>query len=233
MVQVGRDLWRSSGLTLPQVTTQPCLGMLFLVLSHLQGTQVFPDIQTKSSVFNFVTSASCPVTWHHWKRLALSFSHTPFRYLYTLISSPEHSLFTQEVPAWTGRSLPPDICPNNSYSVILWATYHSKSIAKPHPLVPSILTSLKSLHWRLHHFLGQSIPLPDHSVCEEIIPDIQSKSPVEAVASCHITCHLRKEADPLLAPTSFQIAVREQWGLFTVFFSVAPLASTTPLSLVS
>ena len=57
-----------------------------LVTSHSQ--KVFPDVQREPPVFQFVPIASCPVTGYHWKGLALSSSHPPFRYLYTFMRSP-------------------------------------------------------------------------------------------------------------------------------------------------
>lgn len=72
-------------------------------------------------------------------------------------------------------------------------------------------TSLKYLQgWGLHHFPGKSIPMLDHTLCEEIIPDIQPKTPLtqlETFSLCPITCHLRKGTDTLLTATSSQIVV--------------------------
>ena len=43
---------------------------------------------TGPSVFQFVPTGPCPFTGHHWKSLAPSSLHYPFRYLYTLTRCP-------------------------------------------------------------------------------------------------------------------------------------------------
>lgn len=60
------------------------------------------------------------------------------------------------------------------------------------------------------HFPRQTLPMLDHALCEEILP----KSPIEtspgatgAIPLHLISCHLRKEANTLLAASSFQVVV--------------------------
>ena len=85
IVEVGRDLWRSSGPTtllkqghLEQVV-QDCVQTAFEYLQglhHLSGQpvpvlslphseKVFSDAQREPPVFQFVPTASCPVTGRH------------------------------------------------------------------------------------------------------------------------------------------------------------------------
>ncbi|KAK4823194.1 hypothetical protein QYF61_027203 [Mycteria americana] len=64
--------------------------------------------------------------------------------------------------------------------------------------------------WRLNHFPGQSVPMPDNSFSEVKFPNIQSKPPLvqlEAISSCPITRYLGEETDPHLSTTSFQVVV--------------------------
>ncbi|KAK4830892.1 hypothetical protein QYF61_013821 [Mycteria americana] len=74
-----------------------------------------------------------------------------------------------------------------------------------------IQTSFKYLQgWRLNHFPGQPVPMPDNPLGEEKFPNIQSKPPLaqlEAISSCPITCYLGEETDPHLSTTSFQVVV--------------------------
>ncbi|KAK4818862.1 hypothetical protein QYF61_020081 [Mycteria americana] len=61
--------------------------------------------------------------------------------------------------------------------------------------------------WRLNHFPGQPVPVPDNRFSEEIFPNILSKLPLvqlEAISSCPITCYLGEQIDTHLATTSFQ-----------------------------
>ena len=87
LAEVGRDVWRSSGLTpllkqghlemvaqdhaqmafeylqgwrLHNLTGQPVP-----VLSHPHGEKVFPDVQREPAVFQFVPIASCSATGNH------------------------------------------------------------------------------------------------------------------------------------------------------------------------
>jgi len=85
VVEIGRDLWRSSGpaCLLRQSHLEPvahdhvqmafeylqgwrlrsCPGQA--VLSHIRNGRVFADVQTEPPVFRFVPVVSCPVTGHH------------------------------------------------------------------------------------------------------------------------------------------------------------------------
>lgn len=59
-------------------------------------------------------------------------------------------------------------------------------------------------------FSGQPIPMFDHPLCEESLPNIQTKLPLEQceiVPLCSITCHLRNETDTFLAETSFYLTI--------------------------
>ncbi|KAK4829404.1 hypothetical protein QYF61_003885 [Mycteria americana] len=63
------------------------------------------------------------------------------------------------------------------------------------------------LGWRLNHFPGQPVPMPDNPFSEIKFPNIQSKPPLaqlEAISSRPITCYLGEETDPHLSTTSFQ-----------------------------
>lgn len=46
----------------------------------------------------------------------------------------------------------------------------------------------------LHQFPGQLVPMPNHPVHEESLPDVQSKltEQLKDVLSCPISCHLKK-----------------------------------------
>jgi len=43
---------------------------------------------------------------------------------------------------------------------------------KPYPEVPHLHVFINLQGWRLHQLLGQPVPMPDHSFCEEIFPNI-------------------------------------------------------------
>ncbi|KAK4817862.1 hypothetical protein QYF61_001531 [Mycteria americana] len=74
-----------------------------------------------------------------------------------------------------------------------------------------IQTSFKYLQgWRLNHFPGQPVPMPDNPFSEVKFPNIQSKPPLvqlEAISSCPITCYLGEETDSHLSTPSFQAVV--------------------------
>lgn len=62
---------------------------------------------------------------------------------------------------------------------------------------------------------GQPVPVPDHALHEEILPDDQFKPPLVrpgAIASCPITCHLRRNQH-LLAAASFKVVTGRDEGL--------------------
>ena len=110
LVEVGRDLWRSSGptLQLKQGHLEPAAqdsvqtafeflqggrlhnlsGQLVPVLGHLHSRKVFPDVQREPPVFHCVPMASGPVRGHHQKQSGSVFFVPPFRYLYTLMRPP-------------------------------------------------------------------------------------------------------------------------------------------------
>lgn len=59
--------------------------------------------------------------------------------------------------------------------------------------------------WELHYFPGQDIPVRDHPLCEEILPNVQTKLPLvllEIVSLYPIASHLRKETKTLLTEIS-------------------------------
>ena len=85
-----------------------------------------------------------------------------------------------------------------------------------HPTPPFLLQSIPKCHiytflkhlqgWWLSHFLGQPIPMPDHSFSKEIFPDIQSKCPLtqlEAIAFHPIARYLGEGINTCLITTSF------------------------------
>jgi len=85
--------------------------------------------------------------------------------------------------------------------------------AKPCPQVPHPHGFEPLQGWGLHHRPGQPIPTPDHSLSEEIFPNIQSEPPLtqlEAIASRPITGYLGEETNPHLTPTPFQGAVESE-----------------------
>jgi len=90
VVEVGKDFWRSLGLTLLikqghlELIAQEhvhllkiskdgdsaiSLGNLFQVSgkSYFFTAKKFPYVQTELLMFEFVPTASCPVMGHHWK----------------------------------------------------------------------------------------------------------------------------------------------------------------------
>ena len=89
MLEVKRDLWRSSGQhrLLKQDHLQPIsqdhvqmafeylqgwrhhnfFGQPLPVLGHPHSSTVFPDVQKEPLVFQFVPVASCRLIGHHWK----------------------------------------------------------------------------------------------------------------------------------------------------------------------
>lgn len=50
----------------------------------LSQWKVFPSVQVELSVFQWEPTGSVPLTWHHWRDLALSSSYHPFKHLCTL-----------------------------------------------------------------------------------------------------------------------------------------------------
>jgi len=86
---------------------------------------------------------------------------------------------------------------------------------------------LNNLHsWTLHHCLGQLLPVLDHPLSKEILPNIQCKptlAQLEAVSSHAIMCLLRKEKETNAFPAapSFQVIVGSD-----VAFPQPPLLQT-------
>ena len=76
------------------------------------------------------------------------------------------------------------------------------------PFECHVCTSLKYLQgWGFHHFSGQPVTVLNLLICEEILPDVQSKpslAQLEAISLHPITCNLRKEARTHLATASSQ-----------------------------
>lgn len=95
-------------------------------------------------------------------------------------------------------------------------------ILTQHCQVHLIYTSFKCLQdWRLHHFLGKPIPMPENSFGERIFPNIKTKPPLaqfKAISYCHISCCLGEKTDPHLTTTHFQVAIRSP--LSHLFFQV-------------
>ncbi|KAK4823893.1 hypothetical protein QYF61_007958 [Mycteria americana] len=67
-----------------------------------------------------------------------------------------------------------------------------------------IYTSFKYLQgWRLNHFPGQPVPMPDNPFSEVKFPNIQSKPPLaqlEAISSSPIACYLGEETKETTPP---------------------------------
>lgn len=72
-----------------------------------------------------------------------------------------------------------------------------------------------SLYWvpfwlmkfKINHFPGQLVLVPDNSFSERILPDIQSKPSLAqfgTISSCPVACYLGEETNPHLAKTSLQ-----------------------------
>jgi len=67
--------------------------------------------------------------------------------------------------------------------------------------------------WRLHHLPGQPGPMPDHSLREDIFPNIQSKPPLtqlEAIASRPVAGYLGEETNSHLTTPFCQGAVESE-----------------------
>ena len=64
--------------------------------------------------------------------------------------------------------------------------------------------------WGLHHLSGQPVPMPDHSLGEEIFPNVQSKpalTHLEAISSRPLPFYLGEETNTHLTTTSFEVVV--------------------------
>ena len=87
--ELGPDgFWISQRMGIHHLSGQPVP-----VLSHPHSEKTFPDVHREPPVFQFVPTASGLVTQRHWKRLAPTYFHPPFRYFYTLMRSTLFSKF--------------------------------------------------------------------------------------------------------------------------------------------
>lgn len=75
-------------------------------------------------------------------------------------------------------------------------------ITKSFPLPPCLLNTSRDGVYL--HFPGQTIPMLDYHLHEEMLPK-SHLAQFEAISSCHITCLARKDTYTLLTSTSSQL----------------------------
>lgn len=162
MVEVGKDMWRLSGLTpVPsqghlELVSQKQVQMAF---EYLQGWrlhnipgQFMPVLihpHRVFPVFQFVPVVSGPIPGNHWEESGSLFLHLPFRYSYTLMRFPLSFFFSRlKSPSSLSLSLYRERCSNPLiiFMALHWTSstmyWNDSSKCNPGTIAQKMLTTV-------------------------------------------------------------------------------------------